>query len=174
MGCCLSRDTHSDYNQPIHAKTPLLDADELKKQEEQTWKSIVENASNMMINTTSSNGNYTLLPQEVEQRTRKYKSILRKSKVVPLSYNSHQILCNYIAKSKPVNVLADAEPYGGLSVETLQWLDASLRDIRVAKKRLSTSLKLKNTSSILISMKRITPLANKKANTNNRRSFAAA
>ncbi|KAL0136963.1 hypothetical protein V8B55DRAFT_1160282 [Mucor lusitanicus] len=172
MGCCLSRDTHSDYNQPIHAKTPLLDADELKKQEEQTWKSIIENASNMMINTTSSNGNYTLLPQEVEQRTRKYKSILRKSKVAPLSY-SNQILCNYTTKMKPVNVLADAQPYGGLSVENLLWIDASLCDIRLAKKRLSTSLKLENTSSILISMKRITPLANKKANTN-RQSFAAA
>lgn len=74
---------------------------------------------------------------------------------------------------KPVNVLADAQPYGGLSVENLLWIDASLCDIRLAKKRLSTSLKLENTSSILISMKRITPLANKKANTN-RQSFAAA
>ncbi|GAN07888.1 hypothetical protein MAM1_0181c07392 [Mucor ambiguus] len=172
MGCCPSRDTHSDHNQPIHAETPLLDADELKKQEEQAWKSIIENASNMMINTTSSNSNYTLLPQEVEQRTKKYKSILRKSKVAPLSYNN-QILCNNITKSKPVNILTEAQPYGGLSVESLLWLDTSLRDIRVAKKRLSTSLKLENTNSILISMKRITPLANKKANTN-RRSFAAA
>lgn len=126
----------------------------------------------MMINTTSSNSNYTLLPQEVEQRTKKYKSILRKSKVAPQSY-SNQILCNHTSKSKPAHVLAEAQPYGGLSVESLLWLNASLRDIRVAKKRLSTSLKLENTSSILISMKRITPLANKKVNTN-RRSFAAA
>ncbi|CAO0790015.1 unnamed protein product [Mucor circinelloides] len=126
----------------------------------------------MMINTTSSNGNYTLLPQEVEQRTKKYRSILRKSKVVPLSVNN-RILSNYTTNSKPVDILLEAQPYGGLSVDNLLWIDSSIRDIRNAKKRLIASLGLKSTSSVLISMKKIPPLANKKANPN-RRSFAAA
>jgi len=72
-----------------------------------------------------------------------------------------------------VDILVEAQPYGGLSVDNLLWIDSSIRDIRNAKKRLIASLGLKSTSSVLISMKKIPPLANKKANPN-RRSFAAA
>lgn len=124
----------------------------------------------MMINTTNNDGIYTLLPQEVERRSKKYRSILRKSKVAPIISNN--MLSNTV-KSTPFELLAKAQPYGGLSLDDLSWFNTSIHDIGAAKKRLLASLRLENTTSILISMKRITPLANKKANPN-RRSFVKA
>jgi hypothetical protein len=127
----------------------------------------------MMINTTNNDGIYIILPQEVERRSKKYRSILRKSKLVPITIkNSGNMLSNTV-KSTPYELLAEAQPYGGLSSNNLLWFNASIHDISVAKKRLISSLKLGNTASILISMKQITPLTNKKANPNRRFLVAA-
>ncbi|CEP14046.1 hypothetical protein [Parasitella parasitica] len=143
---------------------------DLKRQEEEAWKSIVENASNMMINTNSNDNEYSLQPHEVERRSKKYKSILRKSKAVS-TYDSCNMLSSTV-ESTPFELLTEAKPYGGIPLHDLLWLHTSINDISAAKKRLSVSLQSELSGSILISMKRITPSANKKTNPT-RRSFAA-